>query len=304
MDLLGLSRISFKHLTVLHVMLTSHSVTKTAESLCVTPSSVSKTLNQLRIILGDELFFRDGTKLVPTPYALTIAPTLHSMLASMNSVMHQASFDPLEYQGSFSLSMRESTFEIFAKPIAALISDLAPHATLTVHSKDQHGFDSLLGGSIDFILLPHDASQPPTNSKGLVWESLYHDEMVCLMSAHHPLIDNELTIENYLSYRHVGIADTELNQPYFEQNLTQNHSARDVAMSVADFGSAALMCQQTNLLFTCSKRWADVAIQAKSLVSKPLPFDYGHVAYSLVWNKPSMNDHSIAWLCDYLKGFS
>lgn len=48
MDYLHLSRVSLKHLTVLHVMLNTHSVTQTAEQLYVTPSSVSKTLSQLR----------------------------------------------------------------------------------------------------------------------------------------------------------------------------------------------------------------------------------------------------------------
>ncbi|MEZ9417497.1 LysR family transcriptional regulator, partial [Vibrio sp. 10N.286.49.E1] len=51
-------------------------------------------------------------------------------------------------------------------------------------------------------------------------------------------------------------------------------------------------------LFTCSKQWAEHAKQAQGLVSKPLPFDYGKVAYSLVWNKPNMNDQAIKWLCD------
>lgn len=48
MDYIALSRISLKHLTVLHMLLTTHSVTQAAERLCVTPSSVSKTLSQLR----------------------------------------------------------------------------------------------------------------------------------------------------------------------------------------------------------------------------------------------------------------
>ena len=73
MDYVALSRISLKHLTVLHVLLSTHSVSGTAEVLCVTPSSVSKTLSQLREQLKDELFYREGTSLVPTPFALSVA---------------------------------------------------------------------------------------------------------------------------------------------------------------------------------------------------------------------------------------
>ncbi|PMM89375.1 hypothetical protein BCT46_24965 [Vibrio sp. 10N.261.46.E8] len=86
MDYLHLSRVSLKHLTALHIMLNTHSVTQTSEQLFVSPSSVSKTLSQLRDILNDELFYRDGTKLIPTPFALKIAPTVHAILSSMNGL--------------------------------------------------------------------------------------------------------------------------------------------------------------------------------------------------------------------------
>ena len=43
MDLAKLSRISMKHLITLHVMLDTLSVTASAERLCLSPSSVSKT---------------------------------------------------------------------------------------------------------------------------------------------------------------------------------------------------------------------------------------------------------------------
>lgn len=69
-----------------------------------------------------------------------------------------------------------------------------------------------------------------------------------------------------------------------------------MAMRVADFGSAAVMCHHSDYLFTCSKLWAGVAHQAKGLVQRSLPFDYGQVAYSLVWNKASLNDPALRWL--------
>ncbi|MGF1751528.1 MULTISPECIES: LysR family transcriptional regulator [Vibrio] len=302
MDFDGLSRVSFKHLTALHVMLNTNSVTKSAEILSVTPSSVSKTIAQLREILRDELFYRDGTQLTPTRYALKIAPLVHSMLASMNGLLNQTNFIPHRFEGRFSLSMRESTFELFAKPLAHLTNECIPNGKLNILTKAKYGFDALMSGQVDFIILPHDVSQSPTNMKDLIWEPILEDEFVCLMSPSHPLANQELTIEAYLDSQHVGITDSELNRPYFEQTLRQTHRARDVKVMLPDFGSAAILCHQSNLLFTCSKKWADVAMQAKGLVAKPAPFDYGRLGYSLVWNKASINDHSIQWLCNYLRG--
>ncbi|MCG7498088.1 LysR family transcriptional regulator [Vibrio sp. Of7-15] len=301
MDLIQLSRISLKHLTTLHVMLSTHSVTETAHVLCVSPSSVSKTLAQLRSLLGDELFYRDGTHLIPTSFAVKAEPTVHSILGSMNALLQQEGFDPAHYTGAFRLAMRESSFEMFASMFSHIISSYAPNASLSIYSKEQFGFEALLSGQVDFILLPHDKSQPPTNDKDLVWETILEDDMVCLMNASHPLVNTDLTISDYLKYKHIGIFDKALNQPYFEHILKQHHQPRSVAISVADFGSAAVLCQQSDFLFTCSKQWATMALQAKGLVRKPLPFDYGEVAYSLVWHKPSLNDQAMNWLYQQIK---
>ncbi|NVC93333.1 LysR family transcriptional regulator [Vibrio natriegens] len=296
MDYITLSRISLKHLTVLHMLLTTHSVTQAAERLCVTPSSVSKTLSQLRETLKDELFYRDGTRLVPTPFAINIGPSIHGILSSMNGLLHQGSFSPAYYQGDFSIAMRESSMELFAPVLVHLSQQLGNHAYLNVHSKDEMSFDALIRGQIDFLLLPHDLSQPPTHNKDLVWQTILKDELICLMGKSNPLAKQPLTIEGYLSARHIGIHDKDLSRPYFEQNLQQRHQKRNLAMRVADFGSAAVMCHHTDYLFTCSKRWARIALQTKGLVEQPLPFDFGQVSYSLVWNKASLNDPALRWL--------
>lgn len=302
MDFLALSRISLKHLTVLHVMLSSNSVTQTANTLCVTASSVSKILSQLRAQLNDELFYRDGSQLVPTPFALSIAPQIHKILASMNGILHHGDFKPETFNGSLSLSMRESTFELFAGKLSQICQQLPSANQIKVYAKEQMSFDALIRGQVDFMLLPHDISQPPTKSHELVWQQILSDEMVCLMSPNHPLINEPLTVDTYLTYQHIGIHDKDLSEPFFEQNLKQQYGERKVAISVSDFGSAAVMCHQSTYLLTCSKMWANQAYQAQGLVQKPLPFEYGKVAYSLVWNQASLNDPALQWLHSQLLG--
>ncbi|EGA70194.1 transcriptional regulator [Vibrio sinaloensis DSM 21326] len=297
MDYIALSRVSLKHLTTLHVLLSTHSVTAASKVLCVTPSNVSKILSQLREQLNDELFYRDGGQLIPTPLAITIGPEVHKILSSMNGILHQGQFDPASFQGSISLSMRESTFELFSPLIRSIRQQLTQAQQIQIYSKEQMNFESLSRGQVDFMILPHDISQPPTKSRGLVWRQLLKDEMVCLMAGNHPLARQQtITIQDYLEYQHIGILDKDLSEPYFEQNLTQQHQPRRLAMSVADFGSAALMCHHSDLLLTSSKAWADCAMQAKGLVQKPLPFEYGQVGYSLVWNEVSLNNPSLRWL--------
>ncbi|MEK6214281.1 MAG: LysR family transcriptional regulator, partial [Vibrio fluvialis] len=178
MDYIHLSKFSLKHLTALHVMLSTRSVTQTAARLCVSPSSISKILAQLRELLDDDLFYRDSNQLIPTPYALQMGPAVHSILSSMNGLLHQANFDPKLYNGHYRLAMRESTLELFAEDIANIISECSPNLSLTIHSKEYYGFEALQRGVIDFMILPHDISQPPTHAQDLVWHIIADDEMV------------------------------------------------------------------------------------------------------------------------------
>ncbi|WP_299015105.1 LysR family transcriptional regulator [uncultured Photobacterium sp.] len=302
MDLIKLSRVSMKHLVTLHVMLDTLSVTASAKRLCQSPSSVSKTLTQLRENLNDELFYRHGNQLVATPLARRLGPTVHQMINEMNQMLTQEVFDPASYEGRFSLAMRESTFELLAARLSASVLDQAPHLRLEIWSRDSVGFDGLSKGQLDFILLPHDRSQPPACQNNLVWETLIDDEMVCMMNPAHPLAEKDLILDDYLSYGHIGIMDQDLRVPFFEMELAQQHRKRRIAISVADFGSAALMCHNSDLLFTCSKKWAQTAMQAKGLITKPLPFNYGQVSYSLVWHQPSMNDPAHRWLYEQIVG--
>ncbi|ABZ74898.1 transcriptional regulator, LysR family [Shewanella halifaxensis HAW-EB4] len=305
MDLAKLSRISMKHLITLHVMLDTLSVTASAERLCLSPSSVSKTLSQLRLSLDDELFYRHGNKLVATPLARRLGPSVHQIINDMNQLMTKEAFNPADYEGRFSLAMRESTFELLAVKFMAHVLTLAPNIRLDIFAKDSVGFEGLVKGSLDFILLPHDRSQPPISLHELVWETLINDEMVCLMKPAHPLATQaQISIEDYLSFSHIGISDADLNTPFFEMQLAQRARNRAVPISVADFGSAALLCYHSDLLFTCSRRWAETALQAQGLVTKALPLDYGEVAYSLVWHKQSMNDPALRWLYQQLVEFT
>ncbi|PKH28974.1 LysR family transcriptional regulator [Shewanella sp. ALD9] len=301
MELAKLSRISMKHLITLHVMLDTLSVTACAERLCLSPSSVSKTLSQLRESLHDELFYRHGNSLIATALARRLGPSVKQMINDMNQIMNQDVFKPQHYQGSFSLAMRESTFELLAATLTAHILNLAPNIRIDIYNKDNIGFDGLVKGSLDFILLPHDLSQPTNVDEDLVWETLINDEMVCLMSASHPLASQQtISLDDYLNFSHIGITDTDLSTPFFDILLAQQSKKRAIPISVPDFGSAALMCHHSELLFTCSRHWASIAKQAQGLLIKPLPIDYGKVAYSLVWHRQSMNDPAHRWLYEQI----
>ena len=294
MDLIALSRLGGRHLVTLHLLLDSQSVTRTAERLCTTPSTVSKTLNQLRDLLGDQLLYRQGNQLLLTPFAERLGPTLHRLLSELNNLTSQGGFDPETWQGQLRFALRESSMVWPMGPILGQLMQEVPGLVPNVWNKDEQGLTALAAGKLDFVILPHDQSQPLPRQPGLVWETLREDRLVCLLRADHPALDKPWDLDAYLSWRHIAIRDQELANPFFEQSLAQLQVRRQIGATLPDFGSASALLRQSYLILTAIEGWA-LQSAALGLAIRPVPFDYGAVTHSLVWYGPAGEEPALRW---------
>ncbi|WP_346209532.1 LysR family transcriptional regulator [Aeromonas salmonicida] len=294
MDLIALSRLGGRHLVTLHLLLDSQSVTRTAERLCTTPSTVSKTLNQLRDLLGDQLLYRQGNQLLLTPFAERLGPTLHRLLSELNNLTSQGGFDPETWQGQLRFALRESSMVWPMGPILGQLMQEVPGLVPNVWNKDEQGLTALAAGKLDFVILPHDQSQPLPRQPGLVWETLREDRLVCLLRADHPALDKPWDLDAYLSWRHIAIRDQELANPFFEQSLAQLQVRRQIGATLPDFGSASALLRQSDLILTAIEGWA-LQSAALGLAIRPVPFDYGTVTHSLVWYGPAGEEPALRW---------
>lgn len=294
MDLIALSRLGGRHLVTLHLLLDSQSVTRTAERLCTTPSSVSKTLNQLRDLLGDQLLYRQGNQLLLTPFAERLGPSLHRLLRELNGLTSQGGFDPASWQGQLGFALRESGMSWPMGPILGQLMREVPGLVPVIWNKDERGLAALAAGKLDFLILPHDQSQPRPRQPGLVWETLREDKLVCLLRPAHPALARPWDLDAYLSWRHIAIRDAELADPFFEQSLAQLQVRRQIGAILPDFGSAAALLKHGDLILTALAGWAGQR-EAQGLVSLPVPFDYGAVTHSLVWYGPAGEEPARRW---------
>ncbi|HDO0920392.1 TPA: LysR family transcriptional regulator [Aeromonas salmonicida] len=294
MDLIALSRLGGRHLVTLHLLLDSQSVTRTAERLCTTPSTVSKTLNQLRDLLGDQLLYRQGNQLLLTPFAERLGPTLHRLLSELNNLTSQDGFDPQTWQGQLRFALRESSMVWPMGPILGQLMQEVPGLEPNVWNKDEQGLTALAAGKLDFVILPHDQSQPLPRQPGLVWETLREDRLVCLLRADHPALDKPWDLDAYLSWRHIAIRDQELANPFFEQSLAQLQVRRQIGATLPDFGSASALLRQSDLILTAIEGWA-LQSAALGLAIRPVPFDYGAATHSLVWYGPAGEEPALRW---------
>ena len=74
-------------LTVLDALLREGSVTGAAERLHLSAAATSRALTRLRRALDDPLFVRAGRGLVPTPFALSMAPKVGTLVEQARALL-------------------------------------------------------------------------------------------------------------------------------------------------------------------------------------------------------------------------
>ena len=125
-------------LLILQELLANKSVTRTAQALNLSQSTVSQALGRLRSLFDDPLFVRKPHGLEPTQHALQLEPRI-SLLIELASDAFNAgqSFDPARSVRTFTLSAPEFVTATMATP---LLQHLEAHA-----ARDQHVFCALAG---------------------------------------------------------------------------------------------------------------------------------------------------------------
>src|SRR5262245_12073665 len=120
-----LREIDLNLLPVLRSLLETNSVARTAAALSLTPSAVSHALARLRTTLGDELFVRAPTGLVPTPRAASLVAELGAGLAALERVIGGGAFEPRRATASFRVATTDFGARLVMPKLLALLDDQA-----------------------------------------------------------------------------------------------------------------------------------------------------------------------------------
>ena len=83
----SLRSINLNLLPILHSLLSTRNVTRSAEQLHMSQSAVSEALGKLRIQFKDDLLVKTGREMKPTPMALSIQDQLDASMESLGGLL-------------------------------------------------------------------------------------------------------------------------------------------------------------------------------------------------------------------------
>lgn len=272
----------------------TQSVTAAAERLDVTQPTISYGLSKLRTAYGDRLFLRSGSGVAPTNLAEQLYSVFRDALAAVdNTLEERAVFSPASSKRRFRLAMSDIGVLIFVPLLLRRFQEAAPHIEIDVVSISDSTGEDLAAGRLDVAIgnIPQLSSQTRSTL-------LFKEHYVCLMSASHPNIGEEMSLSQFLTARHVMVSSPRSGHALVEEGLSQLGIHRNIVAKVPHFTVLPELLSQSDLLVILPSRVANLYVAQGALKAMRLPVDLPEFHVQVHWHRRQDTSVAHKWLVE------
>ncbi|HEY8572486.1 LysR family transcriptional regulator [Phenylobacterium sp.] len=278
-------------LITLDILLAEGSVARASRRLRLSPSAMSRALARLRETTGDPLLVRAGRGLVPTPRADALRSRVHDLVEEAQSLLRPVErSDPGALVRTFSLRTSDGFVENFGPSLIARVSAEAPGVRLNFHQKADKDSLPLREGRVDLETAVVDQAIGPE----LRVQALFRDRLIAAVRPAHPLAGQKVTLEDYVTARHVVVSRTGLEEDAVESPFLPQGMIRTVASVVGGFATALSLARSANLVATVPER--HTATLRDGMVTFAVPAPTKGFTVSMLWHPRLDGDPAHRWL--------
>lgn len=268
-------------------------VSAAARYLNLSQPAISHALTRLRSRFDDQLFVRQGNRLVPTSAARAIAGPVRDALRELDAALDAAThFDPQAATREFRIGVRlAGEMPRFASLVSRVRSE-APHVALaSVTFRRRDLLTALAQGDLDLAL---DVALPPDDR--LSRHYLGTEPIVVAVRTGHPDIAGAIDLDTYLALDHV-VATVRPHGPGIEDfALERLGLSRRVAVRCQNAVTAWQIIASSDMAFSLPRSQAEIlhAVWPMQLADLPLAAEQG--GRYLYWHQAAQADPALAWL--------
>jgi DNA-binding transcriptional LysR family regulator len=288
--------ISLHHLRVLSLVLRERNLTRVAQTLHTTQSSISKNLARLRAHFGDPLFVRVGLTMQPTPKAAQLDKALNELLVA-SDLLRLASppFDPATSDRDFRLILSDVGMVRFLPPLASHLEKQGSRLRLTALALETKQVDGKLeSGEADIALGAfRNISTTMRNQR------LYTDFFVSMARRAHPRLKYLTASEGFFAERHVLVTDSNMGHDVHQiaqQALEKLLPANKIHLRLPSFMAAALVASRTDALVTMPSNLAKLIESDFGLAIFCPPLALPKIEIAQFWHERYHLDPGHRWI--------
>lgn len=280
----------FNLLKALAVLLEERHVSRAAARFHLSQSAMSRTLARLRDTFGDELLVRTTQGYELTPRARAIQRELLILLPRLHSLVHGGDFEPDVATDTVRACCTDYVTTVLGGRLFPRVFHAAPHLSLSVEPLSQHTYDDIDHGRVDLALSP---VRPPAP---LRWQTLFHEDFVCVLARTHPITRRRLTVDDLHSFPHASVIVLDRESMILEQRMGELHIHPPSGLRVPYFTAAVQALAGTTLIATLPRRFVRRYADDRSVRVAEAPVEFAGFGYGLIWHPRLDNDPAQVWV--------
>lgn len=293
-----LKAIDLNLLTALGALLSQRSVSRAAREIGLSQPAMSRALDRLRHLFGDDLMLRSGAGMVLTARAEALVPQVQEILADIRALVTEPVFDPSTERRTLRIAAVDSLTTLLFPGVMARLLEEAPHVDLRAVPIGTDIAHRLQGGEVDLTFaLANYPLAAGTHSEGLM-----DDRLALIMRRDHPAARNgPLSLAAYAALTHVTVSVFGDGSTEADAVLAAAGLERRIGLTTPHFTSALMAVARTDMVTMLSRAFALQFATAFDLVLLEPPLRPVDLKVTMVWHAARKHDRLLAWLREVFK---
>jgi DNA-binding transcriptional LysR family regulator len=236
---------------IFDALIREQNVSKAADQLGMSQSSMSHALRRLREFFNDPLFIKTGEGMMPTPRAAELAHTVMEVMGAIRSeLLVSVRFDASKAKRVFTFCMTDMGELVFLPPLIEKLWREAPDCTIrSVQLAPKDIATALEAGEVDLAI--GSLHSVPT---GLFQQQLFTHPFVTIVSRDNAAIGAQLTVDQFFEMPHIAVALADKVEGYYDSIVDDFGRERKIYLSTPHFLTIPLIIERNPSLIATVPR--------------------------------------------------
>jgi DNA-binding transcriptional LysR family regulator len=226
--------------------------------------------------------------------SLPITNALNNLELALSSL----NFTPATTKKLYRISITDDVAPLILPNLINFLEKKSPNSSLRIRSEQGNEALKLLDSNeLDFAVGRFEII--PSRFGSI---DLFIEKYVCIMRKDHPLADDEkLSIEQYLSAKHLRVAPSNAPAAPIDRSLSQLNLEREVFVRIDLLTLAPSILESADLILTLPSKTAQRMANNYGFVISELPIELGKRQTKLLWHKELTNHPTFEWIKKQIK---
>jgi DNA-binding transcriptional LysR family regulator len=281
-------------LVAFDALMTTRSVSRSAERLNLSQPAMSAALARLRDYFGDELLVLQGKRMHPTVFADELTLQVRESLLALETMLSRSPhFDPATTQRNFRIVTSDYVLASLIVPLVSRLAEEAPGIRIDCGMPQPGTVQELEEGKIDLTITP----EYVIGGNHLSYVLYNEPQVVAGWSGNPAIAGGTISEQAFFEAGHVAVVlggGTTLS--YADRQLELMGRKRKIQATAAFFTAVPWLLEGTSRLAVMHSRLTRQLVGRFAISTAPMPFEIPAMKQMLSFHPGRKDDAGLTWL--------